>query len=299
MLHIPRTGGLVAGVHGQLSQADVHRRDGHVRPGDVAQRGAAQHVGAVGEVLHRHVRAAADLAEDGPAHAVGGVLLVGALLEHDAAVHQRAVSCVGLLRVVRMQRVGVVRGHHEAGGQTGVQRLAIRTQALRDAADHVREEGGIRALARAAAHLFVVKHTAEIDVPALPRLQQRPKAGVGALQIVQPRCGDVAVLRAPEPGLHAVVEVEIPPEHVLRGSARDFRDLRLEAALRGDVAVEGQHVHLRVELAVLVHIPLHVDGQVGNQRRVAPEVHQTAFHALRRAHQHSPGDPQWAVQPGA
>ena len=33
--------GLVAGVHGQLGQADVHGGDGHVRQGNMAQRGAA------------------------------------------------------------------------------------------------------------------------------------------------------------------------------------------------------------------------------------------------------------------
>ena len=51
---VPHPGGLKAGVHGQLGQADVHRVHRHMGVGDVPQGGAPRQVGAVGEVLHRH-----------------------------------------------------------------------------------------------------------------------------------------------------------------------------------------------------------------------------------------------------
>ena len=50
---VPGTGGLVAGVHGQLRQADVHAVHGYLRHGKVAQSAAADFIGTVGKILQR------------------------------------------------------------------------------------------------------------------------------------------------------------------------------------------------------------------------------------------------------
>ena len=95
-------GGLIAGVHRQLRQADVEGVDGHMRAGNIAQRGAAQQIGAVGEVLHRYACVLAELVEHRCRDAVRGVLLVGVELDDDALVHLHLILLVGVLRMVGM-----------------------------------------------------------------------------------------------------------------------------------------------------------------------------------------------------
>ena len=58
---VPGTGGLVAGVHGQLGQADVHAVHGYLRHGKVAQSAAADLVGTVGKILQRDTGAGGKL----------------------------------------------------------------------------------------------------------------------------------------------------------------------------------------------------------------------------------------------
>ena len=74
----------------------------------IAQRAAAGLVGAVREHLYRHVGLPADGAEDRAADGVRRVLLAGVVLEHHAAAQPHGRAGVGLLREVRVGRVGVV-----------------------------------------------------------------------------------------------------------------------------------------------------------------------------------------------
>ena len=96
MIDVGAAGRLIAGMHGQLRKANIHGVHRGVRVGDVAQRGAAENIGAVGEVLHRHAGLGADGGEDRTGNGVGGVLLVGVML--DAFRLCKALSLIKISR---------------------------------------------------------------------------------------------------------------------------------------------------------------------------------------------------------
>ena len=266
--------------------------------GDIAQGGAARHIRAVGEILHGHIRAPADFGKHGVGRAIGGVLLIGAELDDHALVHAGTVGGVALLGMVGMHRVGVIRGNHEAGGQRGAQGFAAGIQRAGSAGEYIAQEAGIRALPGAAAHLLIIERAVHIDVPASPGLGKGAQRGEGALQIIQPRRRDIAVLRAPDAGRHAIVEIEIAARDLLRLHARSLGDERFKAVFGRGIAVEGHHIHLGVEFAVLVHLAVHVDGEVGNEQQIPVDLHQTGFQSGLRAHQHAARHGQRTVQPG-
>ena len=61
---ILHTGSLIAGVHCQLSKANIRRRYRHMAQGQLAEGTAAQQVRAIIVVLHRYFRLGANLAEN-------------------------------------------------------------------------------------------------------------------------------------------------------------------------------------------------------------------------------------------
>ena len=80
---------LHGGVHGQLAQTDVHHRYQDLMAQQIAQRGAARHIGAVCEHLHRHTGLLADGGEGCTGESAGGVGLAGIILQQDAAAPSR------------------------------------------------------------------------------------------------------------------------------------------------------------------------------------------------------------------
>src|SRR5699024_3037880 len=117
IVDILRSCRLKAGVHGQLSKTNIHSVYRYMGVGDVPQSGAAGHVGAVGEVLDRHLRPTAESHKDCLGRAVGGV--ADAMLDDHAAVHHRTVGGIGIFRVIGVDGVGIVGGHQEAIGDGG------------------------------------------------------------------------------------------------------------------------------------------------------------------------------------
>ena len=87
-------------VHGQLRKADVDCIQCHMAAGNVAQCGAAQHIGPVNEHLQRYIRPGADDPEQPGGNGIGGVFLVRTIFDDHAAVHYGVVCLVGLFRVV-------------------------------------------------------------------------------------------------------------------------------------------------------------------------------------------------------
>ena len=81
-------------------------------------------------------------------------------------------------------RVGIVRRHHEAGGQGGEIVLVAAAQGFVDALQGVQQHGARRALLRAAAHLFIVEHGVNGGGVRMAALQEALEVCIGTLQIV-------------------------------------------------------------------------------------------------------------------
>ena len=209
--------------------------------GDVAQGGPAGHIRAVGELLHRHVRPAAQGRKDRLGRAIGGV--ADAVLDDRAAVHRRAVGGVGVLRVVGMDRVGVVRRHHEAVGHgLGAVLAEGGAYPLR----HVSQERAVRPLLGEAAHLLVVQQREHRHAGRLFSLHKAPEAAVGALEVIQHGRGHKLVLRPPDQPLLPQAEEQVRAQDVPGLAARRLGHNRPEAALLQTQPHQGDHVGLGV-----------------------------------------------------
>ena len=283
-------------MHGQLGKADVHRIHGDVGGADIAQRGPAEQIGAVRVMLHRHARPAADLRKDRLAHRVGGVLLVGVVLDDDTAVDHGAILAVGVLGVIGMHRVGVVRRDHEAGRDTAVE---VPPERLADAPKRVRQKVRVGALLGGAAHLLVVKEAEQRGVSPGLRREEALKAAEGALQVVQPGGGDVLLVRTEADAGCAGIEIEIGGDQILRPDTRGFGGDGLHAS-RGLLAAEqGQHVDFDVVLSAVVGRAVHVNGQIRDQREIALNVDKPRDELSALAHRDPAGHGQRPVQPGS
>ena len=222
-------------------------------------------------------------------------MLGGIVLDDDAAVHHDGVIFVNIFGVVGMQRVGIVAREHEAVGHGAVIVLVRKAEALAHAVQHIVEERTRCALFGPAADLFIVEDAADLCAPALVRREERGQRAEGALQIVQPRGGDELV---PFHALLGVVEIQVGRDKVLHRRAGECGDARTEAARAALSAIERDEIDRGVIVGVLVDAAVHVDGNVRHDRHGLAEVHQTGLHAVRRLHQHAPGDGQRPVQPG-
>ena len=76
-----------------------------------------------------NIRFLTDGFEYGRRYAVGGVFLVGVILDHHAVIHVRPVGGIGFVRVAGVNGMGVVRRKHKAVCQHGMVGLLICTQA--------------------------------------------------------------------------------------------------------------------------------------------------------------------------
>ena len=269
-----------------------------MRACNIAQRRAAEDVRAVGEVLHGYACAAAQLRKHRAGDRVGRVLLVGVVLDDDAAVEGCAVIRVVLLRVIGVDGVRVVRGEHEAGGNRGADGRLAHPQRAGRAVQRVGEEGGVRALLGAAADLLVVEHRHHADMAdGRGGGEQRLKRGIRAFEVIDARAGEELALRAPHAAALPVVEEQIARDHVLGLHAAQAGDFCAERALGLLVPKERQHVHLRVELVAVVDLAVEVDGHVRDERRVAVKVDELRAQAVALAYERAPGDGQRPVQP--
>ena len=196
-------------MHSQLRQADIHRVQGHLGVCDVAQSRTTGHIRTVGVLLHRHPHPLAHQAEDGGGYRVGGVLLIGVILDDDAAVHIDGVVSVPVLRVVGVDGVGIVAGHQEAVGYMAAVGFPVRPA---DAAEHIIKKGRGRALLGLAAYLLVVKETIDRHTAALLRRQKSSKSTESALQIVQPGGGNKSAPRLAPLG---IVNEQVCGENIL------------------------------------------------------------------------------------
>lgn len=136
----------IRGVHGELGKSDVHRRHGNLGVGNISQGGTAGDIAPVRKDLCRYFYAAAKVAEEGGGESVSGVFLLGIEFNDDAFIQARRVYGIGIFSMIRMERVAVVGGNHEASGNHGLCFVIAVTQRTGDSCQCILEEGGTGAL---------------------------------------------------------------------------------------------------------------------------------------------------------
>lgn len=294
---VPGTGGLVAGVHGQLGQADVHAVHGYLRHGKVAQSAAADFIGTVGKILQRDTGAGGQLFGNGHAHAVAGVLLTGVDLDHNALVHVGAVVHIGVFRVVGVHGVGVVGAEHEAGRHRTVEVFIAGADVLRDAVQHVVQEGGSCALLGAGAHFFVVEEGGNVDGLGAVCVQKAFQDAEHALLVVQTAGGDELLIAAPDGGLFADAEEQVAAKDLLFCDLQLGGDQLFQHAFLGGTAQQGQHIHLLVVGSLVVDLAVHMDGHAGDHQQVAVQREQSGSDGIVLLYQHAACHRQRPVHP--
>lgn len=124
---------------------------------EIFQSGAAGVVAPVSEGLHRNGKVPAQFLEAGSRKAVGGVALLGIVLDDDAAVDDRAVHGVRIFRMVGVDAVGIVGRNHEASCSHGHGFIVGEAKGIGQPLEHGGKEGGTGALGGAAPYFFVIK----------------------------------------------------------------------------------------------------------------------------------------------
>ena len=90
--------------------ADILDEDGALRRGVLAQRAFATKGDA---------RRLTDGLKHRAGHRIGGIALVGVVFDDNTAVHGRTVGGICQVCVIRMDRMGIVRGDHKASCHSG------------------------------------------------------------------------------------------------------------------------------------------------------------------------------------
>ncbi len=224
---------LIGGVHGELRETDVRGADGELGAGDVAERGASGEIRAVVEELHGHPCPAAELLHDGTGDGIGGIFLIRAVFDDDAAVEDRPMRGVLELRMIGMHSVGIVGGDQKAPCDAAAEVLLGPAKGSTDAPERCPKEGGVCPLPCHAADLFAVKGT--IDRKRVRRGsgirragstvlrcggrtggEEPCKRGISALQVIQTAAGEEFAVQPRAGCLLPVVEEEIHVDQVLR-----------------------------------------------------------------------------------
>lgn len=154
----------IRGVHGELGKSDVHRRHGNLSVGNISQGGTAGDIAPVRKGLCRYFCAAAKVAEEGGGESVSGVFLLGIEFNDDAFIQARRVYGIGIFSMIRMERVAVVGGNHEASGNHGLCFVIAVTQRTGDPCQCILEEGGTGALICGAANFFIIEKGVNADM---------------------------------------------------------------------------------------------------------------------------------------
>lgn len=151
-------------MHGELGKSDVHRRHGNFGIGNISQGGTAGDIAPVRKDLCRYFYAAAKVAEEGGGESVSGVFLLGIEFNDDAFIQARRVYGIGIFSMIRMERVAVVGGNHEASGNHGLCFVIAVTQRTGDSCQCILEEGGTGALICGAANFFIIEKGVNTDM---------------------------------------------------------------------------------------------------------------------------------------
>ena len=188
--------------------------------------------------------------------------------------------------------MGIVRGNGKGLGQHPFQ---IPGHALANPLQHVRQQRGARALHRAGTDLLAVKRAQYRHRAGCPRAQKAPSTAPDAFQIVQRGGGNVLPIRAPDGRLLPDIEIQVVAQNFPARLPFQFSRQPSGAVFSSQ---QRQHIHRRIPMIPVVDLPVHVNGDAGNQQKVPVNIHQAVLHAPVRFHRNPPGNRQRPVQPG-
>ena len=114
MVNVGTAGCFIAGVHGKLGQTNVSSVHGGVGIGNIAKGRTAAYVGTVRKMLNGNPVPVTDIFKDGTGETVGGVFLICAVFDDNALIHIDTVLLVVFFGMIRMYRMSIVSGEHEA-----------------------------------------------------------------------------------------------------------------------------------------------------------------------------------------
>ena len=158
---------------------------------------------------------------------------------------------------------------------------------MADSFQHVGQQRRARALYGAGANLLAVEHAQNRHHFGGRGLQEAPGAAPDAFQIIQRGRGDVFPFHPPDRRLLPNVEIQVVTQNSAAGLLFQLRQQLSRGVL---AAQKRQHIHRRIPLIAIVDLPVHMDGNAGNQQQIPVDIHQTALYALLRLHRHPSGD---------
>ena len=233
---------------------------------------------------------------------VARVRLAGGAFDNEPLSEARTVRRVGFVFVVRVQAVCGVDGKQEALCEIVRQIVRVKFETAIDSFEQMREQRGVCALFRAAAHFFVVEESDDADAVFCGLSGEGGEAGVHGGQVIEARGGNEFAVEAEKGTGLCEVDVQIIGEDVF-GFVTDFPREFFEEEFVSDFFFEqcgnGRHRGLTVELFALVRFAVEVDREARNRQQRAGKVEQAK---LRRkgvfAAQHDlPCQRQRAIKP--
>ena len=194
-----------------------------------------------------------------------------------------------------MAGVGIVGAEGEGPGH-GLRRvLSIAALGQNGPGEHRLHKVALGPLAAAAAHFFVVQQAPGGGAVLRPGKEAQQR-GPSAFQIVNAGRGQILPLGAEAHGLLPGHQVQVSGQQIVRGHVQPLGQQAAQGQ-RPLGAVQRLQVHGRVEVVAGVHVPLHMDGQAGNDEQILRQVHQPGLDHIPAAHHRPARQAQRPVQP--
>ena len=226
-------------------------------------------------------------------------MLVGGLLDDDAAVKHNLVAGVALLGVVGVHGMRVVAAHEHRSGKCAVVRLVIEAQRPVDAAQRVGQERRHGALLGLGANLLVIKAAKDRNVVRILGTQKCLQRGVGAGQVVELGRRDKLVGPAPNACILTIDQEQVATQNLLGLNVQFVGDQGVKISL---LKVAGADERAQVDSSVgrkaLVNATIHMDGKARDNGNFALGSEQAALDTVALAHQHAARKCQRAIEPG-
>ena len=229
----------------------------------------------------------AELLQNCSGERVGGIAKGTLVLDDDAPVEQGTIDRIGSLCGIRMNRVGVVGGDHEAPADQAVLVLGGEAKRKTDALNHIPQKAGVRTLTAAASDLFVVENTVDGNAALRLRIQKAQERAVAALQIVQPGGGEKFFLRTPKARCFPDTEIQIRCENALRDGVQPGGQLCPEGAGITGFTENRKQICLRVQRLFLVLVPGQVRGERRDDQKILFRPDQTVAQMISFIEQHA------------